>query len=184
MKTAAAIAEILKREGVDVLFGYPRNACWKQPRLPTSAPSSSGRSASACTWRMPSRGSPAARRSALSACSTAPAPRTPMAALRRHMAIPCRCSCCPRGYPRRLAHVPFNFNSTLQMAGVSKHAEPVTVGAEVPNIFRRAFTQLRNGRPQPVVVEIPYDAFEDEVPEPLVYTPSIRDALRARIRRR
>ena len=80
----------------------------------------------------------------------------------------------PAGYPRRLAHVPFNFNSTLQMAGVSKHAEPVTVGAEVPNIFRRAFTQLRNGRPQPVVVEIPYDAFQDEVPEPLDYTPSMR----------
>ena len=80
----------------------------------------------------------------------------------------------PAGYPRRLAHVPFNFNSTLQMAGVSKHAEPVTVGAEVPNIFRRAFTQLRNGRPQPVVVEIPYDSFDDEVPEPLNYTPVVR----------
>ena len=26
MKAAAAIVEILKREGVDVLFGYPRNA--------------------------------------------------------------------------------------------------------------------------------------------------------------
>ncbi len=25
MKTAAAIAEILKQEGIDVLFGYPRN---------------------------------------------------------------------------------------------------------------------------------------------------------------
>jgi acetolactate synthase-1/2/3 large subunit len=25
VKTSAAIAEILKREGVDVLFGYPRN---------------------------------------------------------------------------------------------------------------------------------------------------------------
>ncbi len=41
----------------------------------------------------------------------------------------------PAGYPRRLAHVPFNFNSVKQMAGVSKHAEPVTIGAEVPNIF-------------------------------------------------
>ena len=26
MKVPAAIAEILKREGVDILFGYPRNA--------------------------------------------------------------------------------------------------------------------------------------------------------------
>jgi acetolactate synthase-1/2/3 large subunit len=80
----------------------------------------------------------------------------------------------PAGYPRRLAHVPFNFNSVRQMAGVSKHAEPVTIGAEVPNIFRRAFTQLRNGRPQPVVVEVPHDAWDDEVPEPLSYTPVVR----------
>jgi thiamine pyrophosphate-dependent acetolactate synthase large subunit-like protein len=49
----------------------------------------------------------------------------------------------------------------------------VTIGAEVPNIFRRAFTQLRNGRLQPVVVEIPHDAFTDEVPEPLSYTPVV-----------
>jgi acetolactate synthase-1/2/3 large subunit len=59
------------------------------------------------------------------------------------------------------------------MAGVSKHAEPVIIGAEVPNIMRRAFSMLRNGRPQPVVVEIPFDAFDDEVPEPLNYTPVI-----------
>jgi thiamine pyrophosphate-dependent acetolactate synthase large subunit-like protein len=62
----------------------------------------------------------------------------------------------------------------VQMAGVAKHTEPVTIGAEVPNIFRRAFTQLRNGRLQPVVVEIPHDAFADEVPEPLAYTPVLR----------
>src|SRR5690606_15813757 len=74
----------------------------------------------------------------------------------------------------RLAHVPFNFNSTKQMAGVSKHAEPVTCGAEVPNIFRRAFTMLRNGRPQPVVVEIPHDVFDEEVPEPLEYTKVVK----------
>ena len=45
------------------------------------------------------------------------------------------------------------------------------IGAEVPNILRRAFTQLRNGRPQPVVIEVPLDAFNDEVPEPLDYQP-------------
>ena len=30
MKVSTAIAEILKREGVDVLFGYPRNAVLEQ----------------------------------------------------------------------------------------------------------------------------------------------------------
>ncbi len=80
----------------------------------------------------------------------------------------------PQGYARRLAHVPDNFNSTITMAHVSKHAEPITFGTEVPNIFRRAFTQLRNGRLRPVVVEMPYDVMSEEVPEPLDYRPAPR----------
>jgi acetolactate synthase-1/2/3 large subunit len=77
----------------------------------------------------------------------------------------------PQGYARKNMFLPYNYNSTLQMRGISKHNEPVLNGAESPNILRRAFTQLRNGRPQPVVVEVPLDAFNDEVPEPLDYTP-------------
>jgi acetolactate synthase-1/2/3 large subunit len=36
----------------------------------------------------------------------------------------------------------------------------------VTDVMRRAFTQVRNGRPQPVLVEIPGDVFNEEVPEP------------------
>jgi thiamine pyrophosphate-dependent acetolactate synthase large subunit-like protein len=79
----------------------------------------------------------------------------------------------PQGYARRLAHVPPNFNSTIAMAHVSKHAEPITSGAEVPNVLRRAFTHLRNGRGGPVVVEIPSDIFGEDVPEPLDYQPVV-----------
>ena len=76
-----------------------------------------------------------------------------------------------RYYATRIAHVPDNFNATTVLAHVSKHAEPVTPGAEVPNIMRRAFSLLRNGRHRPVVVEIPNDLYTAEVPEPLDYTP-------------
>ena len=174
MKTAAAIAEILKREGVDVLFGYPRNALLeaaaiadirtvivRQERIGlhmADAVSRLTRGRLMGTFCM--QHGPGAE-NAYGGVAQAYGDSVPVLVL-------------PAGYPRRLAHVPYNFNSTLQMAGVSKHAEPVTVGAEVPNVFRRAFTQLRNGRPQPVVVEIPYDAFDDEVPEPLNYSPVVR----------
>jgi len=77
----------------------------------------------------------------------------------------------PQGYARKNMYLPYNYNSTLQMRGISKHNEPILIGAETPHVMRRAFTQLRNGRPQPVVVEVPFDAFLDEVPEPLDYTP-------------
>ena len=57
----------------------------------------------------------------------------------------------PGGYPRHLAHYYPNFNSTLNMRHVTKWAEPLTMGRAVPDVLRRAFFQLRNGRPGPVL---------------------------------
>jgi acetolactate synthase-1/2/3 large subunit len=79
----------------------------------------------------------------------------------------------PQGYPRRIAHVPPNFNSTLAMAHVAKHCEPVTSGKEVANIMRRAFSLLRNGRGSPVIVELPSDVYAEEAPDPLPYEPVV-----------
>ena len=79
----------------------------------------------------------------------------------------------PQGYPRRIAHVPPNFNSTLAMAHVAKHAEPITNGREIVNIMRRAFSLLRNGRGAPVIVELPADAYGEDAPDPLNYEPVI-----------
>jgi acetolactate synthase-1/2/3 large subunit len=78
----------------------------------------------------------------------------------------------PAGYPRRLANYYPNFNSTLNMQHVTKWAEPLTMGRAVPEVMRRAFSQLRNGRPGPVLVEVPVDLFREDVPEEWVYTPS------------
>src|SRR5258705_13529342 len=60
------------------------------------------------------------------------------------------------------------------MRAFSKPPEPINIAAEVCNIFRRAFTKLKNGRGGPVIVEIPADMWNEEVPEPLNYTPVLR----------
>src|SRR5258708_8520251 len=60
------------------------------------------------------------------------------------------------------------------MKGFWKSAEPINLASEVGNIFRRAFTKLKNGRGGPVIVEIPADMWNEEVPEPLNYTPVLR----------
>jgi acetolactate synthase-1/2/3 large subunit len=77
----------------------------------------------------------------------------------------------PGGYPRRLAHIEPNFNSVEVMRPVTKLAESITLAGEVANIMRRAFTRLRNGRGGPVVVQIPIDMFNEELPGPLDYAP-------------
>jgi thiamine pyrophosphate-dependent acetolactate synthase large subunit-like protein len=170
LKTDAAIAEILKREGVDVLFGYPRNrlleaAAIADIRTIIVRQERTGLHMADAVSRL-TRG----RRMGVFCMQHGPGAENAYGGVAQAYGDSVPVLVLPQGYARRLAHVPHNFNSAIRMAGVAKHSEPVTIGAEVPNIFRRAFTQLRNGRPQPVVVEIPHDAFADEVPEPLAYT--------------
>src|SRR4029079_10803500 len=77
----------------------------------------------------------------------------------------------PMGYPRRLMNIPPNFNAYLNFQHVTKWCEQVTVADAVPDAMRRAFTQVRNGRPRRVLIEIPTDVMAEEVPEPLTYAP-------------
>ena len=69
----------------------------------------------------------------------------------------------PAGYPRRIMNYYPDFSSSQAMRSVTKWAEPLTMGEAVPEVMRRAFFQLRNGRPGPVLVEIPRDVFDEEV---------------------
>ena len=54
----------------------------------------------------------------------------------------------------------------------------MTVASAIPDALRRAFTQVKNGRPRPVLVEIPKDLFDEALPAPLTYqpTPRVRSA--------
>ncbi|HXR51593.1 MAG TPA: thiamine pyrophosphate-requiring protein [Steroidobacteraceae bacterium] len=171
MKTSDAMAEILKREGVKYLFGYPRNALLdaaakKDIRTIIVRQERTGLHMADAVSRI-TRGKiigafcmqhgPGAE-NAYGGVAQAYADSIPILVV-------------PQGYARKNMYLPYNYNSTLQMRGISKHNEPILIGAETPHVMRRAFTQLRNGRPQPVVVEVPFDAFLDEVPEPLDYTP-------------
>ena len=79
----------------------------------------------------------------------------------------------PAGYTRRLAHYYPNFNSTLNMQHITKSAEPISMGKAVPEVMRRAFWQLRNGRGGPALVEVPLDVFREDVGE-LNYVPSYK----------
>jgi thiamine pyrophosphate-dependent acetolactate synthase large subunit-like protein len=171
MKASAAIAEILKREGVEILFAYPRNAVIeaaaendirpiivRQERIAVHMADAVARL---------SRG----KKIGVFACQHGPGIENAYGSVAQAYSESIPLLILPGGYATRIAHVPDNFNATIVMSHVSKHAEPITSGAEVPNILRRAFSLLRNGRHRPVVVEIPNDLYDAEVPEPLDYEP-------------
>ncbi|MBM3622128.1 MAG: thiamine pyrophosphate-requiring protein [Alphaproteobacteria bacterium] len=173
MKVGLAISEIMKREGIEVIIGYPVNhilelAAHLDIRPIIVRQERIGLHMADAMSRL-TRG----KKMGVFCMQHGPGAENAYGAVAQCYGESVPVLVLPMGYPRRIAHIPPNFNSTIAMAGVSKHAEPITSGAEVPNIMRRAFSALRNGRGGPVVIEVPTDTFAEEVPEPIDYTPVI-----------
>jgi acetolactate synthase-1/2/3 large subunit len=171
MKVAAAIAEILKREGVEILFAYPRNAVIEAAAEADIRPIIVRQERIAVHMADAVARLSHGKKIGVFACQHGPGIENAFGSVAQAYSESIPLLILPGGYATRIAHVPDNFNSTKVLAPVSKHAEPITSGAEVPNIMRRAFSLLRNGRHRPVVVEIPNDLYGAEVPEPLDYAP-------------
>ncbi len=71
----------------------------------------------------------------------------------------------PAGPPMNQVSVRPNFSAIQNYRGVTKVAESITRPDQVANIMRRAFHALRNGRPGPVVIDIPADVGPESVPD-------------------
>jgi acetolactate synthase-1/2/3 large subunit len=174
MKVSAAIAEILKREGVDVIFGYPRNAVLETAAQIGIRPvivrqERTGLHMADALSRL-TRG----RRMGVFAMQHGPGTENAYGGVAQAYAESVPVLVLPQGYGRKTAFVPDNYNATVSMRTIAKTVEPILLPAETPNILRRAFTQLRNGRFRPVIVEMPYDVLEEEVANDFVYAPVVR----------
>ena len=173
MKTGPAIADILKKEGVEYLFAYPVNhlieACAAVDIRPIIVRQERIGLHMADAMSRLSKG----RKMGVFCMQSGPGSENAYGGVAQAFGESVPLLVIPQGYPRRIAHVPPNFNSSLAMAHVAKHSEPVTSGKEIANIMRRAFSLLRNGRGSPVIVELPNDAYAEDAPEPLNYEPVV-----------
>ena len=178
MKAVAAVAEILKREGTTFLIGYPvnpiieaaaqadiRTIIVRQERTGLHMADAVSRISSGQKIGVFTMQQGPGSENAFGGVAQAYGDSVPIVVL-------------PGGYPRRITNIPPNFNSFINYRNVTKWCEQVVVGDAVPDAMRRAFTQVKNGRPRPVLVEIPVDVYQEEVPEPLNYkvTPRTRVA--------
>ncbi len=173
MKVGDAIAEILKREGVDVIFGYPVNHLLESAAAAGIRPiivrqERVGLHMADALSRLTS-----GRRIGVFAMQHGPGAENSFGGVAQAYSESVPILVLPMGYARRLAYVDPNFNSVASMRSVTKSAEPIVAAAEIPNTFRRAFSRLRNGRGGPALVEIPLDLFAEEMPEPWSYEPVI-----------
>jgi acetolactate synthase-1/2/3 large subunit len=171
MKVGDAIAEILKREGVELVFGYPVNHVIEHAAVADIRPiivrqERTGIHMADAISRM-SSGS----KIGVFVMQSGPGTENSYGAIAQAYSESVPILVMPGGYARRMAHVDPHYNATVAMRDITKSAEPINVPAEIPNIFRRAFSRLRNGRGGPVLIEIPADIWSEEVPEPLDYRP-------------
>lgn len=172
MKAVEAIAEILKREGIDMILGYPvnhvleyaaradiRSIICRQERIGLHMADAISRVTSGDKLGVFAMQHGPGSENAFGGVAQAYGESSPILVL-------------PMGYATRKAHVHPNFNSTLNFQHVTKSVEPLISASEVPHAFRRAFTRLRSGRPGPVMVEIPSDLMMQDLPGELSYTPT------------
>ena len=172
MKVVEAIVEILKREGVEYLPCFPttpiheaaatagiRPIISRQERVGVGIADGFSR---VTNGRPPGvfamQYGPGAE-NAFSGVATAYSDSVPMLIL-------------PSGHSTERAGTLPLFNSVRVFEPVTKSVEELNSGKRVAQIMRRAFSNLKTGRPGPVMVEIPSDVAQQEVDEDaLAYQP-------------
>ena len=171
MKVVDAVARVLKAEGVEYLFAYPVNPIIeaaakldirpiivRQERIGLHMADAMSRMTSGQQIGVFCMQSGPGSENAFGGVAQAYGDSAPIVVL-------------PMGYSRGLTQIQPNFNSALNYRHVTKSCEQVTVPEAVPEALRRAFTQARNGRPRPALVEFPSDLFGEEIPDTFDPTP-------------
>jgi acetolactate synthase-1/2/3 large subunit len=173
MKCGNLIAKILKREGIDFVTGFPRNALhemlaeegirlikFRTERVAINAADGFTRS-SFC------------ERHGVSVVQYGPGIENGFGGVAHAFADSVPILLLPAGYERQRKVAP-NFDSLQNYREVTKWVDEVNFIEQAPDMFRRAFTYLKDGRPGPVMLVLPTDLITGEVKGPDLsdnYTP-------------
>ncbi|MDH7499266.1 MAG: thiamine pyrophosphate-requiring protein [candidate division NC10 bacterium] len=174
MKGADAIAEILKREGVQFLIAYPVNpvieaAAKVDIRTIIVRAERVGLHMADAVSRMTS-----GQQIGVFAMQWGPGSENAFGGVAQAYSESVPLVVLAGGYARHMMNISPNFNAFINYRHITKWIEQVPLAPHIPDIMRRAFTQAKNGRPRPSLVEIPRDVFDEEVPEPISYEPTLR----------
>ncbi|MDP8921379.1 MAG: thiamine pyrophosphate-requiring protein [Chloroflexota bacterium] len=163
MKGNAAVARILKREGVEFLFCFPSNplieACAREGICPILARTERTVLAMADGYTRVHNG----RKIGVCAVQRASGSENTFGGVAQVYSDSTPILVLPGGNPRRRQHVPYSFDATDHYRNTTKWVDSVNFADRIPEMMRRAFSALRNGRGGPVMVEIPADVGQEEV---------------------
>jgi len=174
MNVAQAVAEILQREGVEYLLTYPLNPLTESAAAVNIRPivvrqERVGLHMADAISRLSS-----GEKVGVFCMQSGPGVENSFGAVAQAYSEGVPLVVIPAGAARAGAWVKPAFNSALNFQHVTKACEQVNTPAAIVPALRRAFTQARNGRPGPVLLEIPGDLWNEEVPGTISYTPSKR----------
>ena len=174
MQAGEAIVEILRREGVSTLFCYPttplietavaaglRPVLCRQERVGVDMADGFARVTNGKPVGVFAMQYGPGAENAFPGIATAFSDSVPMLFL-------------PLGHARDAAQVFPLFKSTRTYASVTKSVEDIGLPEHVPAVMRRAFSQLKNGRLGPVMVEVPRDIVGLDIGDALDYRPAPR----------
>lgn len=173
MKTAAAIAQILKMEGVEYLFCFPVNAlideCARVGIRTIVARTERTLVNMADGYSRASNG----RRIGVAAVQHGPGAENAYAGVAQSFADGSPLLFLPGGNAAARCDIPPNYDSTRSYQTVTKWAARVNAPERTPALLKRVFTLLRSGRPAPVLLEVPTDVAAAEL-APFEYRPAPR----------
>ena len=172
MIVAQAVAEVLKREGVDFIVGYPVNplieaAAEADIRTIIVRQERTGLHMVDAFSRLNS-----GERIGVFMMQSGPGTENSFGGVAQAYSESVPIVVLPAGYPRARTNIAPYFSALVNYQHITKWCEQVTVGAEAPAAVRRAFMQARNGRPGPALVEIPADVLREEFDGEISYEPS------------
>src|SRR5688572_8796320 len=168
MKANQAIAKLLKREGVEYLFCYPSNtlieACAVEGIRPILARTErtvlamadgytrvhNGKKIGVCCFQRAS-----GSENMFGGVAQVFSDNTPVLIL-------------PGGNRRTEQGIPYAFDAKDHYRNTTKWVESINLVERLPSMMRRAFSQLRNGRRGPVMLETPMDVGSEEIDEALL----------------
>jgi acetolactate synthase-1/2/3 large subunit len=173
MKVLDAMAEVLKREGVEYLFCFPtldlievvaqhgiRPLVCRQERVGMGMADAYSRINNGKRVGVFAMQAGPGAENAFPGIATAFSDSSPVLVL-------------PSGYTREREGWPRYFTAPSGYAGVTKWVEQVNVPEQITDAMRRGFSRMKMGRMGPVMIEVPVDVAEMELGDgPLAYEPA------------
>lgn len=170
MKGAAAVTEILKRERVECLFFFPGNPIIDPAAVAGIRPYMARTERTAVGMADGYTRVTNGRLIGVCASQLGPGVENSFGGVAQAYSDSSPILFLPAGVRRNRLWSQPAFDAALNYQHITKWAARVEFVERIPELMRRAFTYLRTGRPGPVLLELPADVMEIELPDDaLVY---------------